>query len=346
MPMMRGFVQTAVGSFEDRAIPRPMAGPGELVVRVRAALTCGTDLKLLSRGHARIALPVTMGHELCGDVVEAGAGVDRNWLGARVVPGVSGPCRECGACRRGEENLCLRAHGDRTWGAFAEFVRIPAAVVAHNLHRVPAGLADAAAAFLDPLASVLHGWNRLGAVAPGDRLLVYGAGALAFLWAATARERGVACAIAGRRPGRAEVARSFGAEFLPLREEAEDGEGIAEGDFAAAVDATGDPQAWARLPGLVRSGGRVLLFGGCAPGAAATFDAARLHYGEISLIGSFHSTPSEAGDALRLLATGAVDPTPLVAETGSLSDLPRFLEAQARGEGVRYAVEPAAAKTS
>ena len=319
MPMMRGFVQTAVGSFEDRAIPRPMAGPGELVVRVRAALTCGTDLKLLSRGHARIALPVTMGHELCGDVVEAGAGVDRNWLGARVVPGVSGPCRECGACRRGEENLCLRAHGDRTWGAFAEFVRIPAAVVAHNLHRVPAGLADAAAAFLDPLASVLHGWNRLGAVAPGDRLLVYGAGALAFLWAATARERGVACAVAGRRPGRAEVARAFGAEFLPLREEAEDGEGIAEGDFAAAVDATG---------------------------AAATFNAARLHYGEISLIGSFHSTPSEAGDALRLLATGAIDPTPLVAETGSLSDLPRFLEAQARGEGVRYAVEPAAAKTS
>ena len=90
----------------------------------------------------------------------------------------------------------------------------------------------------------------------------------------------------------------------------------------------------------MRPGGRVLLFGGCAPGAVASFDAARLHYSEISLIGTFHYTPAEAREALRLMQSGAVDPPPLISGRGSLSDLPRFLEAQARGEGIRYAVSP------
>ncbi|HEY6051181.1 MAG TPA: alcohol dehydrogenase, partial [Thermoanaerobaculia bacterium] len=90
-------------------------------------------------------------------------------------------------------------------------------------------------------------------------------------------------------------------------------------------------------------GGRVLLFGGCAPGAVASFDAARLHYGEISLIGAFHSTPAEAEEALALIASGRVDPLPLVSGRGTLEDLPRFLAAQANGDGVRYAVSPRAA---
>ena len=88
----------------------------------------------------------------------------------------------------------------------------------------------------------------------------------------------------------------------------------------------------------MRPGGRVLLFGGCAPGASVTYDAARLHYAEIALLGSFHSTPEEARQAMALLASGAVDPRPLLTRSGPLSDLPRFLEAQARGEGVRHAV--------
>jgi L-iditol 2-dehydrogenase len=88
----------------------------------------------------------------------------------------------------------------------------------------------------------------------------------------------------------------------------------------------------------VRPGGLVLLFGGCAPGVSVTFDAARLHYSELGLIGSFHSTPEEARAAMDALASGQVDPRPLIAATGALPDLPRFLEAQAGGEGIRYAI--------
>jgi L-iditol 2-dehydrogenase len=337
---VRAFVQTEIGRFEERDLPPPRAGPGEVVLRVLAALTCGTDVKLLERGHPRIALPVTMGHEACGEVAEVGKGVEGFRPGDRVVPGISGPCGKCVECRRGFENLCPAGHADRTWGAFAELLRVPAGVVARNLHAVPAGISDEIAAFVDPLASVLHGWKRLG----GGRgtVLVYGAGALGLLWAATARARGVRAIVAARGgEGRLAIARRYGAEVLDLEREGEETLAErAEGSPAMAVDCTGDPEVWRRLPDLVAPGGKVLLFGGCAPGTAVTWDAARLHYSEISLVGSFHSTPADAREALRMLAAREIDPSPLLTDRGTLSDLPRFLAAQARREGIRYAVRP------
>src|SRR6266508_3412881 len=122
---MRAFVQTAIGEHEERDLPAPRAGPGEVVLRVRAALTCGTDLKLLARGHPRISLPVTMGHEACGEIVEVGEGVADFRAGDRVVPAVSGPCGACADCLDGRANLCATGHADRTWGAFAELLRVP-----------------------------------------------------------------------------------------------------------------------------------------------------------------------------------------------------------------------------
>jgi len=329
---MRGFVQTAVGEYEERNLPVPRAAPGEVVLRVRAALTCGTDVKLLARGHPRIALPVTMGHEACGEIVEIGPGVTEFRVGERVVPGVSGPCGDCGDCRGGRSNLCAAAHSDRTWGAFAELLRVPAAVVRTNLHRPPDDLPDEVGAFLDPLASVLHGWNRLGSPPP-RMLLVYGAGAIGLLWAATAATRGVRAIVAGRRAARLGIALRFGAEVLDVERA---GAGAVEAD--AAVDCTGDPRVWELLPSLVRPGGRVLFFGGCAPGVSVTFDAARLHYSELERVGSFHSTPEEARAAMAALESGQVDPRPLITRTGALADLPAFLDAQARGEGIRYAI--------
>jgi L-iditol 2-dehydrogenase len=328
---MRAFVQTAIGSYEERDLPVLRAGPGEVVLGVRAALTCGTDLKLLTRGHPKIALPVTMGHEVCGEILEVGAGVQGFRVGDRVVPGISGPCGSCADCQAGRENLCSVGHANPMWGAFAEFVRVPAGVVASNLHRPPADLPDQVAAFLDPLASVLHGWNRLSH--RGTRFLIYGSGALALLWALVVRWRGGRATVAGRRPDRLRLAASLGADTLDVARGAPE---RFEADFA--IDCTGDREVWRRLPDLVSSGGQVLLFGGCAPGASVTYDTTRLHYSEISLVGSFHYTPREAEDALAALARGAVDPRPLIAETGSLSDLPRFLESHRRGEGIRYSV--------
>jgi L-iditol 2-dehydrogenase len=330
---VKAFVQSAVGTYAQEEIERPRPRPGEIVLRVGAALTCGTDLKLLARGHARIALPVTMGHELCGEVAGIGEGVSGWKVGDRAVPGISGPCGRCADCRAGRANLCADGHADRMWGAFAEYVRIPAGVVAANLHRVPPALDDEVAAFLDPVASVLHGWDRLRA--PSGSLLVYGAGALGMLWASVASRRGLDVVVAGRRPERAALAERNGARFVDLTREGPQGLGAAPD---IGVDCTGDRAVWERLAELVRPGGQVLLFGGCAPGARVSFDAARLHYAELALVGSFHYTPADATAALAALGSGDVDPRPLIAARGGLDDLPRFLDAQARGEGVRYAI--------
>ena len=328
---MKAYVQTAVGKFSLEDVPRPRAGPGEVVLRVEAALTCGTDLKILDRGHPRIGLPITMGHEACGEIVEMGDAVIGFRIGDRVVPGVSGPCGQCGDCREGRPNLCAAAHADRTWGAFAEYLRVPSAVVKSNLHPLPRGLAPETAAFLDPLASVLHGWNRL--TRRGSRFLIYGSGALALLWAQVVLLQGARPLVAGRRPGRLRLAEELGADTLDVTE------GAPRGVRAdVAVDCTGSSRVWETLPSLVAAGGEVLLFGGCAPGARVTFDAERLHYSEISLVWAFHSTPADARRALDLLAQGKVRVEQIFADRGRLSDLPRFLEAQRRGDGIRYAV--------
>ncbi len=334
---MRAFVQTRVGHFEEKDLPRPSAGPGEVVLRMRAALTCGTDLKILERGHSRIRPPLTMGHEVSGEIVDVGSGVTAWKKGERVVPGISGPCGRCADCHGGRANLCAAGHADRLWGAFAEYVRVPAGVVARNLHRLPESLEDELAAFLDPLASVLHGWNRLRA--PAGTLLVYGAGALAFLWAAVARRQGLDVVIAGRRVERAALAARQGARFVDLTQTGPEALVDAGGGPPdIAVDCTGDRAVWELLPEVVRPGGQVLLFGGCAPGESVTFDAARLHYAEVALVGSFHYTPTEARAALDALAAREIDVRGIVAGRGTLQDLPRFLSAQQKGEGVRYAV--------
>jgi L-iditol 2-dehydrogenase len=334
---MRAFVQKSVGRCEEEALARPEAGPGQVVLRMRAALTCGTDLKILSRGYPRIRLPLTMGHEVAGEIAEIGPGVTGWKAGERVVPGISGPCGRCADCHGGRSNLCAAGHADRMWGAFAEYVRVPAAVVSSNLHRIPEGVEDEVAAFLDPLASVLHGWNRLRAAS--GTLLVYGAGGLALLWAAVARRRGLEVIVAGRRPERAGLAGRYGARFVDLKRDGPEAlvsESGAPPDIA--VDCTGEQAVWELLPEVVRPGGQVLLFGGCAPGATVAFDAARLHYAEITLIGSFHYSPTEARAAFDALASREIDPRLLITARGTLADVPRFLEAQGRGEGVRYAI--------
>src|SRR4029453_5978733 len=158
------------------------------------------------------------------------------------------------------------------------------------------------------------------------------------LWAATARARGVKAIVVARGgKARLETARRLGAEAIDV---SEGDRSIPLDGVDAAVDCTGDPEVGRRLADLVLPGGTVLLFGGCAPGAIVEWDAARLHYSEISLVGSFHYTPTQAREAMELLASGKIDPRPLISGRGALSDLPRFLDAQRRREGIRYAVFP------
>ncbi|MGH9443442.1 MAG: zinc-dependent alcohol dehydrogenase [Thermoanaerobaculia bacterium] len=328
---MRAAVQSAVGEMKICEVDAPAAGPGELIVRVRAALTCGTDRKILDRGHEKLAPPLVMGHEFSGDVAEAGPGAPFR-VGDAVMGGISGPCEECVECRSGASNRCASPKREMTWGAFAELVRVPARVAARNTFPKPESLEYESAAIVDPLACVARGVARLG---PGalDDLLVVGAGAVGLLWTAVARSLGASkISVVGRGEERLEAARRLGARvFEP---------GSRPPPARTVVECVGTPEAWEESFSLAAAGGTVLFFGGCAPGSEVTLPAARLHYEEVTAAGSFHSRPEDVRQAVGWLVSGTVDPRPFFSESGSLSNLPGFFDRMRRGEGIKFVVKP------
>ena len=204
---MRALVCEGPGSPVLRDVPVPACGPGEVLVRVRAALTCGTDVKIARRGHPKIPFPLTLGHEWAGVVEAVGPGA--GWeSGTRVTSAVSAPCGSCAACRTGRENLCETAFDRPLFGAFADFLLVPERLARSGLRRIPDGMPDETAALLDPLASVVHGLTRVPDTR-GKDVLIVGTGPIAallvlLLVGKKGEERGAArrVVVAGRRPER------------------------------------------------------------------------------------------------------------------------------------------------
>ena len=326
----------APGDLRLEEVPIPTAGAGEVVLRVGAALTCGTDLKTWQRGHPRLPVPGPFGHEYAGRVHAVGAGVAGFAVGDRVAGTPTGPCGGCEPCRRGPGDLCGHLFDEPAVGAFGEYLRIPGRIVRANLVKVPAGVRDDEAACLDPLASVLHAQRLAGPLA-GRHVVVIGAGATGLLHVPVALAAGAArVVVAGRGSSRLALAQELGATH------AVDVDAPAPVDAIRAanggerpdvvIEAVGKAAAWRLAADAVRPGGTVILFGGCPAGSEVAFDTERLHYGEVRLQGAFHYTPADVREAMRLLETHAIRPQPLFSVRVGL-------------DGIRGALEGMAAKT-
>lgn len=329
-------------TLEDRPVPQPRAG--EVLLRVRAALTCGTDLKTYRRGHPRLPAG-PFGHECAGDVVAVGPGVDGVRAGDAVMFVPTAPCGVCAHCVVGAENHCERLFQDIVLGAYADYLLISPRVAARHLLPKPAALSYIEAAFLEPLACVLHGWRRLSL--PGaSTVAVIGLGSVGLLQILTGRAMGHRIAAVGRRPERLALARRLGA--IPVEIEQGEVEEQLAGAFGASpdavIEATGTGYIWGRAPHWVRPGGRVLLFGGLAGGTHVTFEADRLHYGEVNLISAFHYTPAEVADAATWLAERRVDVRPIVSDVRPLDDIVGVFAELDRGGPVKVALMPEAAE--
>jgi len=321
----------------------PVAGPGEVVVKIRAALTCGTDLKAYKRGHPKIPMPSPLGHEFSGDVVEAGDGVTGFPVGTPVMAVHSAPCGECSYCIMGKENLCDRTMEDKVLGAYAEYIKLPAQIVRKNLFVKPEGLSYAEAAMLEPLSCVVHGLSMVKHI-PYLSVLILGAGPIGLLHLMLHKDAGRKVIVAGRGAPRLGLAKDLGADLvvdtgkddLPWSViEATEGRGA-----DLVVEATGSRDIWEAAPGLARKGGTVLLFGGCPPDTRVTFDAGRLHYDEITLKGAFHFTPADVKEAYALLTEGHLDVKPLISGEYPLDELKAAFDALISGRGVKYAIIP------
>jgi L-iditol 2-dehydrogenase len=303
-----------------RELPDPEPGPGEVVVRVGAALTCGTDFKLIRRGHPKVPFPARLGHEFAGTVEKAGPGVSFR-PGDRVVPAVSGPCGECPDCVAGEENLCAFAFDQTAWGGFADLVLLPPRIVARGLRKV-GSLSFEAAALLDPLASVVRGVARVR-VPAGVKVLVAGSGPIALLWTALLKRKDVEVLVAGRRERQLAAQKRAGARTCDVRTEELS---TAVHDWTAGrgvrlvVDTTGSLSMAESLVPVVARGGELHLFAGMPKDASCPVPVARVHYHEISVTGSFHYTRAEAGEALALLSTGAVPVGELISARRPLAE--------------------------
>jgi L-iditol 2-dehydrogenase len=290
-------------------VPVPHPEPGEIVVRVEAALTCGTDLKVYRRGyHARmISLPALFGHELAGVVHEVGEGVTGLRAGMRVVALNSAPCGVCYWCRKGQENLCDDLLFNN--GAYAEYIRIPGRIVARNTLVVPDGVPMEHAALTEPLACVVRGLDETG-VQPGDTVVVIGAGPIGLMFVHTAALAGMRVIAVVKRDEQVTAARAFGAHEViqvtavddvigAVRALTEEGRGV-----DVAIEAVATPATWHDAVEMVRKGGTVNFFGGCAAGTKVELDTNRLHYNDITLKASFHHTPASCRKALDLIASG------------------------------------------
>ena len=338
---MRALLADRPGSVALRNVPVPAAGAGELVVKVGAALTCGTDFKLVRRGHPKIPFPARLGHEFAGTVVETGAGVSFS-PGERVTSAVSGPCGACADCHDGEENLCREAFDETAWGAFADFVLIPRRVVLRGLRRIPDGMPFETAALLDPLASVVRGVSR-SAPRSGSAALIAGSGPIALLWTVLLRRKGLRVLAAGRRDAQLAALRRAGAETVDLRSEK-------LGERAAAftggrgprlaVDTTGDLEIVAQLGAVTARGGTLQLFAGMPREASVALLAGRIHYDEVTVAGSFHYTPREADEALALLADGAIPVAELISYARPLSAAEEVFAPLSYGDAMKTALVP------
>jgi L-iditol 2-dehydrogenase len=316
-------------------IAEPALKPGEVRVRIGAALTCGTDLKVYRRGyHARMLTPpCVFGHELAGTVNEVHPETTGWAVGERVVSANSAPCGVCDYCQGGQENLC----DDLLFlnGAYAESIVIPARIVAKNLLRLKAETDFASAALTEPLACVVQGINDLR-LKPGERVLVLGAGPIGLFAVALARHSGCEVTVAGRGEQRLRLARKLGAGVVVDMAGREELEAAVRGELGEAVfdvvfEAVGKPSAWESATRLVRKGGRVNLFGGCPGGTSVSLDTGLIHYSNLTLLASFHHTPSAIRRALELIESSVIRAADFVDGRAALDELPELLRSMAAG---------------
>jgi len=342
--MMHGHVLVRPGEIAFRELPRPVPGEHDIILRVRAALTCGTDVKAFVRGHPKFPMPTLFGHEFAGEVAEVGARVRTFREGDAIMAVPTAPCGQCYHCDRQQENLCETIMETMVLGAYAEYVKLPARIVALNVYPKPASLPFPVAALLEPLACVFHGLESVP-LRGDDVVVLLGAGAISLLHLLVLRTLGIErITVVGRRAMRAEHAKRLGAERVLL------------GDLGAARDAvladthgrgadivvecTGQTEVWEAAPSFARRGGQVVLFGGCPPGSQVRLDTQRLHYDELRVLSPFHFTPRAVRRAYDTLTNEGFEGHALITAVYPLAQLQHALSEHRNGEGIKFAVVP------
>jgi L-iditol 2-dehydrogenase len=338
-PTMRAVVFHGPGDLRDEIVPVPEPAPGEIVVRIEAALTCGTDVKVRRRGHPVMIphVPTVFGHEFAGTISAVGRGVSRLGEGDRVVAANSAPCGDCRLCLAGRPNLCE----DLLFvnGAYGEYIALPERLVSRNVVRLRR-LSASRAAFVEPLACAMLGIER-ATVQEGQTVVVFGHGPLGCLLGMVAAARKTRVILVGKTGWRLELGIGEIVDATVTPDVAAEVRARTAGCGAdVTIDATGRPEVWEQAMDAVGRGGCVVFFGGCAPGTSVRVDTRRAHYEELTLVGAFHHTPELIRRAVEALEAGAIVPDGLVTHRMRLDGVHRALDLMANGRALKVLIEP------
>lgn len=329
--------------YEEVKIPE--LNEGEILVKVEAALTCGTDVKTFRRGHPVLIkkVPSGFGHEFSGIIEKMDDAVQGFNIGDRVVCANSAPCGDCFYCRRGEYELCENL--DLLNGAYAQYIAVPKRIVEKNTLIIPKNLSFAQAAFAEPLSNVVHGIAKTP-INKGDVVGVMGIGPIGLMFAKLAKLKGAKVIAMGRNPLKLKMAHEFAQAdvVIDVNKYPDPTEIIMNYSnehrgLDVAIECVGLPSMWEKMFSLVRKGGYVHFFGGCASGTSVNIDTKRLHYDEVKIISSFHHTPKYFREALDLIATGKVDVEKLITKHMDMKYAKKAIEMHRDGEAIKILLE-------
>ncbi|MBI5667090.1 MAG: zinc-dependent alcohol dehydrogenase family protein [Chloroflexi bacterium] len=305
------------------SVPDPTPAPDDVVIWVRAAGICGTDLHIF-KGEYEAHYPIIPGHEFSGEVVAVGANVLNFRVGDRVTADPNIPCNRCRYCQRNEPNQCLnlKAVGVTRDGAFAEYVAIPEG----NVFSI-GDLSYHAAALVEPLACVVWGLLQVQ-VQPGNTALVLGAGPMGCLLAQALKQAGATQVVVTDVTGwRLELASRLGATATVLANsaQAETLRQLAPDGFDIVADATGIPAVLEQTFDYVKPRGKVWVFGVTPRGTLARFPAYEVFRKDLKIIGSF-AVNRTFPQSIALIQSGAIQVEPLISHQLPLAAFCQGLE--------------------
>ena len=339
----------APGDIRLEDVDEPHVSTGEVKIRVRNCSTCGTDVKILTSGHPNMSPPQVMGHEIAGEIVDVGAGVEGWSVGDRVQVIAAIPDGTCDDCLAGNPTICPNqlSMGYQFPGGFAEYMIVPREVLrVSGLNRIPDGVGFAEASLTEPLACVLNG-QELARVGAGDTVVVVGSGPIGCLHVRLARSRGAARIIlidinADRLAEAAAIVRP---DLTIVSSETDPVEAVlrATNGRGADVVITAAASGAAQEQGLrmLARRGRLSLFGGLPKDApTVTVDSNLVHYRELTIVGVNGSSPAHNKQALELIATGAVVVSDLITHRLPLDRLLDGIGIVGRGEAIKVTIEP------
>lgn len=330
-------------------VKTPKISEDEILVKVKAVLTCGTDLKTYLRGHPVLIkeTPALFGHQFSGEVVQVGKNVKNFKIGQNVIPVNSSPCFKCIYCKVEKYSLCENILFLN--GAYAEYIKVPKEIIENNTYEVPANTPLEVAAFLESLAVVMHGFDK-SEITKDKVVCIIGSGSIGLLFAALVKKVGAKVICIGRSKSKLDLAKEIGADYtfsmsdLSFEELASKINGITGGIGPdVVIEAVGQKETWEYATKIVGKGGLVNFFGGCKKGVKVELDTYRLHYEELKILGVFHHTPHYVKKALKVLSEKNFQHNILekiITNKMPLSRLEEAFKLQKDGKVIQVAIEP------